>query len=229
MRKLILLFALCCAHAFATAALVQSGVGALSSNTTHGNFLIFACGTNSQTNNVTGLTDTESNSWVQANWTPFIGQNESLVVFYALNIVGGTHDTILTYTGGGGCLRVFSMSEWSGMPTSGLLAAIVDGVSGTHGASGSCDPGAITTTNANDVIIGAGVNYSTGTHGFEASGYTQLTTSSAQDAEYKIVSATGSYDPLFTTTTGIWMCTGVAFKQASAAPAVGPKHKVTNQ
>lgn len=170
--------------------------------------LVASCETSTGGDTVTGVSDTEGNTWVRARYD---GQSPiNLFTYYAVNATGGTRDTV-TFAGSVTCDRVW-LHEFSGMATSG----VVDGTSGNFGVSGSCDPGGIVTTNANDLIFAVGVS-NDGTAGKEATGYTAGVTALAEDSEYQIASATGTYDPFFTST-ALWTCSAVAFKQM---PAIG--------
>lgn len=236
--KLFLLLFLLLASSVCQAALVQfAGSTVLGSNTTAGNALVFSCRTNSTVDDISGITDSEGNTFVKAKWFAFSGAGQSLYTFVALNIAGGTHDQVLSYLGGGSCIGAAWFSEWSGFPSSGT---VVDGTSGNGSTTpGSCDPGTITSVASNNLIYSVSTDYSTGTcpsgtppcTGALAPGYSLVgLTGSVQAAEYIIATGT-SNDPFFAAPSGggTWICEGVAFKQTGGGGgSTAPRRRVIN-
>lgn len=210
---------------FGVAALVQSTTSVFASPTTAGNTIIMSCFSSSASDDITVIADLGGNTYVRAAKFPSSLYASTIYTFYALNIAS-TSGNFITSATGGACI-LYWLQEFSGLPTSG---SIIDGApTGAQGGSGACDPGAITTTNANDLIYGIGRDNATGTGGNLAAGYSLGLSNSGggnpQASEYKVVSSTGTYDPNYTTS-GVWACQGIAFKQAGSA--VGPKRRIIN-
>lgn len=140
-----------------------------------------------------------------------------LFIYKVENSVGGTLTTTVTFNQGefGTCIMLAYKNV--------ISSSITDGITHNNGVTGPPDPGGFTTTNANDVIVGFAYT-STGAV-TPATGYTlQQTAGNAGsvqlNAEDKGVSATGTYDPSWTTTlTPVWVAAGVALKGTSPGGA----------
>jgi len=224
MRKLLLalLILFSCSSLFAAPALVQGVANfTFAGNTTAGNTLIAGCQNNVATDNVTSVTDTEGNTWTRIIWST--AASHWLYIYATANIVGGTTNTV-TFNGGATCGRVW-YHEFSGMPSTltldGTPLWAFDG-----GSSTTCSPGALVTTNAVDLIFSIGMS-NAGTVGGEPLGYTVGTTSISEDSEWRATTATGSYDPYFTTGSSAWTCVGMALQgSAGGPPAAAAKRRI---
>ena len=139
-------------------------------------------------------------------------------IYYAKNIAGATagantgtveFNTIASYPG----IRIL---EYSGLDVNNPLDAFSVGT----GTASAMDSGAVVTSNANDLLVGANtVLTSTSAAG---SGYSNrvITYPDGDLVEDKVVTAVGSYHATATlSNAGGWILQGVAFKAAGAAPA----------
>jgi hypothetical protein len=133
-------------------------------------------------------------------------------IYYAKNIAAATtngNSVTVTFTTGANFPDI-RIAEYSGLDT----ASPLDVSLGAQGNSATTSSGAVTTTNANDLLIGANL-IQTGTTG-AGSGFTSriITPQDADILEDRIVTATGSY----TATAPIspsaqWIMQIVAFKR----------------
>lgn len=174
---------------------------------------------------VTGVTDTEGNAYVPATSLATFLQNgtnppaggDALQIFYCPNIAaaGAGANVVTVNLSTSSPFFIVTVVEHSGLATSSPVdvtaSATSDGVSPTSASSGSA-----TTTNANDLILGAfcmfdGPSAAGGTFTSRSSAYTML-------VEDKTVSSTGSYSADATSTgTAGWAAQLVAFKAASTS------------
>jgi RHS repeat-associated protein len=154
-------------------------------------------------------------------------------VAFAPSIVGGSNSILVQFSSTHGCVSApeVRIAEYRGLSTATGLGAL--DISATKNSSGSatCDSGFVTTTNQNDVLIGANVAGKTTT----ASGanYTNrvITAPGGDILEDRIVTATGSYNAAATmSASGSCIMQMFAFKEAqNQAPVVnaGPNQTIT--
>jgi len=183
-----------------------------------GDLNVVVVGWNDTTASVTSVTDTSGNSYTLATGPLTVPGNLTQSIYYAKNIVAaaaGANTVTVKFTASATYPDI-RILEYSGLDTNNPL----DGGMGATGSSATSDSGALTTTNANDLLFGANIVLtSTSSAG---TGYTlrTITNPDGDLAEDKVVSSTGSYHataPL--TAVGSWIMQIVAFKAAGAAPA----------
>ncbi len=175
-----------------------------------GNLNVVAVGWNDATATVTSVTDTNGNVYQLAvgptKRTTLLTQS----IYYAKNIVGGTNSIAVKFSVGASFPDIRT-AEYSGIDTTSPLDVAI-GATGTNNSSSS---GAITTTNANDLIVGANMVF-TSVIG-AGTGFTsrRITTPDSDIYEDKVVTATGSQTataPL--SGAGAWVMQLAAFKAA---------------
>jgi hypothetical protein len=137
------------------------------------------------------LTDSSGNTYHLAVGPTVISGTASQAIYYAASIAGaaaGANAVSVSFTSAAVYPDV-RVLEYSGIATTSPLDVVAAG-SGNSGLSSS---GAVTTTNANDLIIGANVVYTTTTGA--GAGFTNrvITVPDSDIAEDRIVSVTGSY------------------------------------
>jgi len=179
---------------------------------TAGNLNVVVVGWNDSTAAVSTIMDTKGNVY-----TPAVGPTvqtgvATQSIYYAKNIAAATangNSVTVTFTTGANFPDI-RIAEYSGLDT----ASPLDVSLGAQGNSATTSSGAVTTTNANDLLIGANL-IQTGTTG-AGSGFTSriITPQDADILEDRIVTATGSY----TATAPIspsaqWIMQIVAFKR----------------
>lgn len=185
------------------------------SSTTSGNLIAVYLDWNS-TANVT-ITDNKGNTYTSAGSAVKFGSalNASSQVFYAKNIAGGATTVTATFAANTG-IDLY-VQEYSGLDKTNPL----DKSTGTRGNSNAPNSGSVTTTNAQDLLFGAGATMSSSMT--PGSGYTARSTALGNMIEDKNVTATGMYSA----TTGLgataqWVMHIVAFKAASTADTTAP-------
>lgn len=156
------------------------------------------------TSNVTAVTDSGGNTWTIGPSGFQSGSNSRCAIAYCLNTTAALSSGTITVTLSAAVTSTYSLSEWTGVDSSAI------DTSATLGQAATTTPAAcnVTTTNANDLIIG-GISYgsataptlNTGSGG--SSGFTALTEVAGSTfyggSAYRIVSATGTYGPTWTT------------------------------
>ncbi len=180
---------------------------------TAGNLNVVAVGWNDATSSVTSVTDTLGNAYVRAiGPTVNPGQN-SQSIYYARNIAAagaGANSVKVTFNQGASYADV-RILEYSGIDP----VNTVDGAVGAFGTAGTSDSGALTTTNANDLLFGGGITQ--GTTSAAGTGYTSrvITWPNTDIAEDRIVSIAGSYKATAAVSAGSpWVMQLVAFRGA---------------
>lgn len=185
-------------------------------NTTTGNLIIVACGNTGSINNVTSVTDSQSNTYTQVFSSSPTGSDD-FEFWYAKNITGGTTPTITIAYSSSSSFNTAVAREYSGLDTSSPLdvnnGAAIDIFQAT------CTSNSVTTTSANELIVGACMTNSSVTFG-AGTGYGNLTSQTNVAAialEDQIVSSTGTYTASFTGTAGATAGIGIiTFKAVSS-------------
>ena len=169
---------------------------------TAGDLNVVVVGWNDSTSSVNSITDTQNNTYlVAAGPTTSIGAGTQ-VIYYAQNIaaaVAGANTVTVTFNTTVKYPDV-RIVEYSGISTSTALDVGV----GASSSGTSTSSGAVATSNASDLLVGA--NYIGGGFAAVGSGYTKrLVTSPDSDlVEDRVVSATGSYSASSTQSPSSW-------------------------
>ncbi|MDR3642145.1 MAG: hypothetical protein P4L74_00780 [Candidatus Doudnabacteria bacterium] len=168
-----------------------------SANTAH-NFLVAECEVAG--GNTCALTDTQSNTWVQATTTT--DGTYQLYVFYVVDAKAGANTVTMTASGST-FYQTLAFAEFSGIINSSPLDQAGSGIN-TSTTNWTATAGGIT-ANANELLIGAGgmldsvhagSGFSAGSLYTIAAGDSPSLSSAGNGAsylEYRIVSATGTY------------------------------------
>jgi hypothetical protein len=184
---------------------------------TAGNLNLVVVGWNDVTSTVSSLTDTRGNTYQLAigptKRTTFGTQS----IYYAKNIAAaaaGANTVSVTFSGAAPAIDV-RIAEYAGLDRVNPLDVTV----GATGANATSSSGAVTTTNANDLLVAA--NCVATTTRAAGSGYTSrvITVPNGDILEDRILTAAGSNTaqaPL--SSTGDWIMQLVAFRFATATP-----------
>ena len=189
---------------------------------TAGNLNVVAVGWGSNTSGlVSSVTDTKGNTYMLAVGPITAAVAGSGSIYYAKNIVAaaaGTNTITVAFSPAVGVPDV-RIAEYSGLSTT----SPVDVVAASSGTGTLSSSGSVTTTNANDLLLGSN-NTTTGSSG-PGTGFTQriITGFNGNILEDEIVSTTGSYAataPL--SPSGSWIMQLVAFKAAASGNITPP-------
>jgi sugar lactone lactonase YvrE len=206
----------------ASVANVSGGTGLTTSAITPSasNALIMIAGTVGLGTNALTVSD-GTNMWQRAS-SVANGTSASVEVWYAMNVAGSSVTPQITWSGNGSV--GVTLMEWAGLATSSMLDV---GGSGTTGSSTSLSTSTVSTSNATDLIIGAG--------GANASQWESAPLSNMFDSAgtypfyygtygaSQIVSATGSYSTTFHLYAAqAWAGVAAAFKLQSPTPTPTP-------
>jgi len=179
---------------------------------TGGDLNVVVVGWFDSTSNVSSVTDSMGNGYIRAVGPTVVSGFESQAIYYAKNIAAApaNGNTVTVTFNGQASYPDIRILEYSGAdPTSPL--DVVAAASGTNSPTNSGP--AATTTNANDLIFGASVVWTSNTG--PGNGFTMriLTQPNHDIAEDEMVTATGSYSataPL--NSSGPWIMQMVSFK-----------------
>lgn len=162
------------------------------------------------------VTDTKGNAYQAATARQTFGGSWSAQVFYASNILGGSNTVKATFSTGITSFGLLYLHEYSGLATT----SPVDVSASAAGASASMSSGAVTITQANDLLFAAGASDSTVSTG---TGYTARLTGFGNLTEDRAVTTTGSYAGTASQNGTNWAMELVAFRVASVS---GPPAKL---
>jgi hypothetical protein len=191
-----------------------------SANTAGNLIVVYLAWTNTSS---VSVTDTRGNVYTSVEnpttWGPSFS-NRSSQVFYAKNIAGGSNTVRATFA------TAISSPEWADMyihEYSGIDK--VDPLDVSHvntGMTAVMNSGSATTTNANDLIFGAGA--SSGIVNQVGAGFTSRSTAFDNRTEDKNVAAIGPYDATANQdgNSNAWVMHMVAFKVDANAPDTTP-------
>jgi outer membrane protein assembly factor BamB len=185
-----------------------------------GDLAVVVVGWNDTVAQVASVTDTAQNTYQLAVGPTKQGTQLSQSIYYAANIAAAAAGNKVT-------VRFDQPAQYADVrileyrniaPTSPVDRAVAG--TGTNASSSS---GAVTTTNASDLLVGANIVL-TGTTG-PGSGFTSrvITSPDGDIAEDRVVSAVGSYSataPL--SSAGGWVMQMVAFRAAGSSPDTQP-------
>jgi outer membrane protein assembly factor BamB len=163
------------------------------------------------------VSDTNGNTYTAATARQTWGNNWSAQVFYASNILGGSNTVKVTFGTAITSFGIMYLHEYSGLAT----VSPVDVSASAAGTSASMSSGAVTTTQANDLLFAAGASDSSVAKG---TGFTARLTGFGNLTEDRAVTTTGSYAGTATQNGSTWAMQLVAFRVASGAS--GPPAKL---
>ena len=198
---------------------------------TAGNLNVVVVGWDDVVQTVQSVVDGKGNVYTRAVGPTVLAGTATQSIYYAPNISGaaaGANTVTVTFSGAATFPDV-RIAEYGGLS----LTTPVDVAVGASGTSALGSSGAVTTTNASDLLVGA--NYTLGVTSGPGAGYTArvITNPDADILEDQVVGAVGSYSGTapFTGATG-WIMQLVAFRAAgggipaptvtSLAPSSGP-------
>jgi hypothetical protein len=187
-------------------------------NETAGNFLFANVNCQSATGvTIVTPTDSRANTWNAV--TPQVGYNGAVAQiksFFAMNIGAGANTVTFTFTGGPPTNCFFEIGEWSGVATAAALDATSVFATGSSAAPTSA---AVTTTQAGDLLIGAGGIAASANQSFQGlywtagGGATALSTIPGAFTSTQVAGAAGSYTASATLAAAqVWAFQTAAFK-----------------
>jgi hypothetical protein len=117
-----------------------------------GNLLVAMIGGGNNSETITGITDSNGNSWHQAGTTQVIGGNDTVEIYYAANANPSANlGLTLKWTGSNGDFTLF-FYDVTGAASSPLDTAV--GATGNHSSAGNLQmPFSITTTAPNEIVF----------------------------------------------------------------------------
>ena len=190
-----------------------------SANTAGNLIVVYLTWTN--TNSVS-VTDTRGNDYTSVGSRTTWGANRSSQVFYAKNITGGSNTVRATFSTAISSSADMYIHEYSGIDkVDPLDVSAVD-----KGTARAMDSGSATTTNADDLIFGAGSSASTVNQA--GTGFTSRSTKFGNRTEDKNVAAAGSYNATANQNGNAWVMHMVAFKADPGTTDTTPPSKPTN-
>src|SRR6185437_5977432 len=190
-----------------------------------GDLNIVVVGWNDSTARVSSVVDSAGNSYALAVGPTIQSSTATLAIYYAQNITSaGASSNIVTVTFNTGSVSPdVRIAEYSGIAKTNAI----DVVAAAQGASGTSNSGSVTTTNPNDLLVGANLvqQLTTG----PGTGYTSriITSPDADILEDAIVTSTGSYSATAPLSGGAWIMQMVAFRGAGSG-VVGTSPTITS-
>jgi glucose/arabinose dehydrogenase len=177
---------------------------AFSSANTAGNLIVaYVIWGNS---NSVSLSDSRGNAYASAIARTTWNGTWSAQVFYAKNVAGGSNTVTATFATAITSFAVIYIHEYAGIDKVNPL----DVSKGAIGTARAMSSGSVTTTNANDLLFGAGASKSSVTKG--GTGYTVRSSASGNLTEDRNVISTGSYAATATQNSNAWVMQLVAFR-----------------
>ena len=181
-----------------------------------GNLNVVVVGWNDATAVVQSVVDSRGNVYTRAVGPTVRAGSATQSIYYAANIVAApaSGNTVTVTFAPAAAFADIRIAEYRGIAT----VNPVDVVAGASGSSTSSNSGAVTTTNANDLIVGANtIQTITSSAG---SSFTKrvITTPDGDILEDRTVTATGSYSASATMASGWWVMQMVAFRAAGSPP-----------
>ena len=172
---------------------------------------------------ISSVTDDKSNRWVAGPTVANSSASQSMSLYYALNVKGGTQNITVTFSG---------LGSTNGYPQAVISefynVAQVSAVDGSSGSATARAAGSITTTTAGDLIYHWGVDFSdtnadggayNGSGITAGSGFTLLSADLQVGSadQYEVQSSAGSINPTFSATgSATWGSLALALKSANA-------------
>src|SRR5258708_4013457 len=196
---------------------------------TLGNLNVVVVGWNDSTATVTSVVDSRGNAYALAASPVVQSATASQAIYYAKNILAaaaGANTVTVTFNVGARFPDI-RVAEYSGLDTVSPLDVSIGAQSTTTSTSNS---GSVTTTSANDLLVGANLVQSTTTGA--GAGYTsRVITGDGDILEDRVVTVTGSYNA----TAALdkvqpWIMQMVAFRAAgsgSPAPSISSVNPIS--
>ena len=182
-----------------------------------GDLNVVAVGWNDSTATVSTVTDTTGNVYTRAVGPTAISGVESQSIYYAKNIAAagaGANSVTVTFSTAAAYPDI-RILEYSGADPNNP----VDVTAAASGSIATSSSGAVTTTNATDLLFGANM-VQTSTTGAGTSFTSRILTSPDGDiAEDEMVTATGSYSATAPLASGDWIMQMVAFRTPAGGTA----------
>jgi hypothetical protein len=183
---------------------------------TAGNLNVLAVGWNDTTSTVTGVSDSQGNTYILA-LGPTTGSGLRQSIYYAKNIAAGSNTVTVKFNQAAVAVDLRAM-EYNGLDATNPL----DITAGASGAGTTANSGTATTTSANELIFGAGMTAG----GFSGAGTgfisRIITATDADIAEDETVSTTGTYGATAVGSSSNWVMQMASFRasgQGSGNPA----------
>jgi Bacterial Ig-like domain (group 3)/IPT/TIG domain/Galactose oxidase, central domain/Kelch motif len=187
---------------------------------TAGDLNVVVVGWNDSVAQVSSVTDSQGNTYTLAVGPTVQGGTATQAIYYSKNIVGSpaNGNTVTVTFNTGATSADVRIAEYSGADPS----VPVDVVAAAQGSSSLSDSSSVTTTSANDLLVGANL-VQTITTG-PGAGYTSrvITSPDSDILEDSVVSVTGSYSATAPVDSGAWIMQMVAFRAAGSAPPTAP-------
>jgi hypothetical protein len=182
---------------------------------TAGNLNVVVVGWNNTTGQVQSVVDTAGNTYRRAVGPTVWSGAATQSIYYAANIAAASANTnTVTVSFSPAAQHAdIRIAEYSGIATVNPL----DVTAAAQGSGTSSSSGSVTTTNANDLLVGANIVQKV-TSGPGTSFTRRIITSPDGDIlEDRIVTATGSYNATAPVSSGWWIMQMVAFRAAGSA------------
>jgi glucose/arabinose dehydrogenase/chitodextrinase len=144
------------------------------------------------------------------------GSNWRSQVFYAKNIAGGANTVTARFGSSITSFGQLYIHEYSGLDR----ASPIDTSAAAVGTASSMNSGSATTSNANDLIFGAGASSKSVTAA--GTGFTSRLTAFDNRTEDKSATSAGSYNATATQNGNRWVMHMVAFKTAASGDTTAP-------
>ena len=186
--------------------------------TTSGNVIILGV-TYGNVNPTITATDSQGNIYVQAIKTYDSGHRQGSAILYALNITGGSSDTVTVKFSSPVAYLAVGIHEYSGI----VATAALDGTAGKLGIGKAPSSGAVTTTASGDLIFGTGVedaigNGDTFTPGSGLAKRVDLGNSAAYADEDGVQALAGSFAATWNLSpASSWIANLAAFKTSTSS------------
>lgn len=226
----------------ALALVTTAGFGNSSSSTTvaspatahtSGSLLVVVVNWETAATNLSSMADTAGNTY--SNLTKRTSTNMGSQIWYCANITGNASNIVTATFSSATTGHSIMVHEFSGA----AVSSVFDQENGTSGTGSSLSAGNVTTTQADEVLVAGFVRWNSGGVWTEGSSYTMGANTSAINTgympsmmEYRIVSATGTYDGNATNTGGgEYLAVVASFKAqlSNITPGVGGQSMTGNQ
>lgn len=181
-----------------------------------GDLNVVVVGWNDTNATVQSVTDTHGNTYLRAVGPTLVSGVLSQSTYYAANISPGSNTVTVVFSAPANSPDV-RIEEYAGANAQ----TPVDVTAAQTGNGGTTTSGVVTTTNPNDLIVGA--NIVTGITSGPGTGFTKriLTTPDGDITEDEMVSATGNYSAS-APATGNWIMQMVAFRAVATVSGTSP-------